>query len=219
MPALYQPTRADLRARVRFYIDEVSQANFADADLNYAINDAQQELATELAQLDEQYLVNPVPTTLQFAINVPSYALASDFQKMTRMQDSITGLPIDFTDLNGQDSGAFNTPPLVQSVAISAQATIVGNSVIFNPTPQQASQAVYWYVPIIQDLTGDTDVTSIPRQYVDMLAILAAIDCKIKDEDDTSDLRVKYNRRLDQLKRTARDRQQQNPKRVRRVAR
>ena len=64
----------------------------------------------------------------------------------------------------------------------------------------------------------DDDVTAIPRQFVDLLALQAAIDCYIKDEDDPSMLIAKYNRRLDQLKRTTRDRQQQSPKYVRRTS-
>ncbi len=226
MADFYYPTRLDVRNRVRFYIDEPIQANFKDSDINYAINDAQQTVATEIDQVDEKYRVTPTPTTINLEVNTQYYDLADDVWKLVRVQDQTSGLPIDFTDVNSQNDFFQNFPPLVNIYPFGGFACFIvggssagqaGGSLGFTPIPTDSSKSVlYWYVPVIQDLTDDTDTSAIPRQFVDMLAIQASIDCLIKDQSDTTQLERKYGRLLDQLKRTARDRQQQTPKYVRR---
>lgn len=227
MADTYFPTRQDVRNRVRFYIDEPVQANFLDVDINYAINDAQQFVATEIDQVDEKYRVNPTATTINLKVNTQYYDLALDFWKMTRIQDQQSGLPIDFTDVNSQNDFFQNFPPLINTYPFGGFSAFivggsslgqVGGSVGFTPTPTDSTKSIlYWYVPIIQDLTDDSDSSAIPRQFMDLLAIQAAIDCRIKDDADTAQLERKFNRLIDQLKRTARDRQQQTPKYVRRT--
>jgi hypothetical protein len=221
------PTRADIRQRVRFYIDEPVQANFLDSDINYAINDVQQDVATEIDQVDEKYRVSPTPTQIDLVVNQQYYDLADDVWKVVRVQDMTSGLPIDFTDVNSQNDFFQNFPPLVNVYPFGGFSCFIvggnsqdqsGGSLGFTPIPTDSTKSVqYWYVPIIQDMDDDEDTSAIPRQFVDMLAIQAAIDCLIKDQADTTQLERKYARRLDQLKRTARNRQQQTPKYVRRT--
>lgn len=220
MPAVVFPTLAQVRTRVRFFIDEPIQANFQDSDLNWAINDAQQELATEVSQVDEQYFVATAPTVITTVAGQRFYPLATDFWKMTRLEDANTGLRLEFKEFADMDNFFKNAiPPLVSINNAGYAASIVGNSVALTPQPSASGiQANYWYVPILQDMTSDTDVSVVPRQFIDLLAMLAAIDAKIKDEDDTAALERKYNRRFNQLVRTTRDRQQQNPRGVTRVS-
>lgn len=227
MADLVFPTRLDLRKRVRFYIDEPVQANFLDTDINYALNECQQTVATEIDQVDENYRVSPTPTTISLKVNTQFYDLAADFWKMTRLQDGQTGLPIDFTDVNSQNDFFQNFPPLITTYPFGGFSAFIlggnsqgqaGGSLGVTPIPTDATKTLkYWYVPIIQDMTDDTDSTSIPRQFMDLLAIQASIDCRIKDDADTAQLERKYSRMIDQLKRTTRDRQQQTPKYVRRT--
>lgn len=213
------PTLAQIRSRVRFYIDEPSQANFLDSDINWAINDMQQFVATEINQVDEKYFVSTTPTSITLVAQQQFYPLANDFWKMTRLEDQSTGLMIPFTEIDSQNN-FFQTPipPLVSITEAGYAAMIVGNSVGFTPMPTSASQTVdYYYVPILPDLGSDSSTSQIPRQFIDLLAIQAAIDCFIKDEQDTRQLEGRYTTRMNQLVRTTRNRQQQNPKKVRRV--
>lgn len=213
------PTLKKIRQRTRFFIDEPVQANFTDSDLNYAINEAQQFVATEISQVDEQYFVSTTPTLITLQQNIQYYNLAPDFWKMTRLEDVQTGLPIAFTDINSQNQNIVSSvPPLVSSNSAGFSAMIVGNSLGFTPVPTQSGlQARYWYVPVLKDLTSDQSTSQIPRMFIDLVAIQAAIDAMIKDENDTSPLERAYNRKFSQLTRVARDRQQQSPKHVRRV--
>lgn len=227
MADLYIPTLLDIRNRVRFFVDEPVQANFKDIDINYAINDAQQDVSLEITQTGEKYFVNPTPTTINLKTNVQYYDLATDFWKAVRVQDQTSGLPIDFTDVNSQNDFFQNFPPLVNVYPFGGFSCFIlggdsigqaGGSIGFTPTPTDSTKSVlYWYVPVLQDMDNDSDESAFPRQFVDLLAIQAAIDCLIKDQADTAQLERKYSRRMDQLKRTVRDRQQQTPKYVRRT--
>lgn len=214
------PTLLQVRKRVRFYIDEPVAANYTDSDLNDAINDAQQEVATEISLVDEQYFVNPAPTIVTTVTNQRFYTLLDDVWKIIRLEDVSTGLRLEFSSFSNQDNFFVNSiPPLVSINQIGYSASIVGNSLAITPTPSSSGiQAQYWYVPLLPDMTSDNAVSSIPRPFLDLLAIQAAIDAKIKDEDDTSALERKYSRKFNQLVRGTRDRQQQNPKTVTRVA-
>lgn len=213
------PTKKKIRSRVRFFIDEPVQANFLDSDLDYAINEAQQFVATEISKVDEQYFVNTTPTVLTLQANTQYYQLADDFWKMTRLEDVNTGLPIPFTDIDSQNQNVQTVvPPLVSSTSAGYSAMIVGNSLGFSPPPSQTGlQARYWYVPILDDMVSDSDQSAIPRMFLDLLAIQAAIDAMIKDENDTAQLERLYQRKFNQLVTATRNRQQQNPKHVRRV--
>lgn len=215
------PTLAQIRQRVRFYIDEPTQANFTDSDLNWAINDAQQEVATEISLVDERYFVATAPTIITTVAGQGAYPLASDFWKLIRLEDVNTGLRLELSnfsdDNNFMNSGII--PPLVQGNSVGYTPSIVGNSLMLRPTPFSAGTTMqYWYVPVLPSMQLDADVSVMPPQFIDLLAMQAGIDAKIKDEDDTAALERKYSRRFNQLVRGTRDRQQQNPKKVTRIS-
>lgn len=217
---LMNPTLLQLRQRVRRFIDEPVQANFTDSDINWAINTAQQEVATEISLVNEKYFVNTTPTVITSVGGSRFYPLATDFWKMVRVEDGTTGLRLEFGDFADQNSFfADAVPSLVAQNQIGYRISIVGNSLAMDPTPSTSGiTANYWYVPVLPMMENDSDTSSIPPMFVDLLAIQAAIDMFIGDEADTSSLERKYNRRFNQLVRSARDRQQQSPKTVSRIA-
>lgn len=220
MPTLVTPTLLQIRTRVRMFLQEPQQANYADSDINWAINQAQQEVATEISLVDEKYFVATTPTIITSVANQRFYPLATDFWKMTRLEDATTGLRLEFADFAQQNNFfADAVPPLVASNQIGYGMSIVGNSLAITPTPTTSGvSAQYWYVPVLQDMTSDTDSSVMPIMFIDLLAIQAAIDMLIGDEDDTVALERKYARRFNQLVRATRDRQQQSPKMVSRTA-
>lgn len=218
MSTFTNPTLANIRQRVRFYIDEPVQANFTDSDLNYAINDAQQYVANEITQVDENYMVSSTPTIINILANQQYYALPLDFNKCVRVVDTTTGISIPFSDINSQNVVVPQVLPNVAYGGVGFNAIIVGNSIGFTPIPTSNTfTPVFYYVPNVPDLVADTDVSIIPRNFIDLVAIQASIDARIKDEDDTSALERKYDRLIKQLTRTARNRQQSTPKKVQRV--
>lgn len=220
MPSVVNPTLLQIRQRVRMFIDEPQQANFTDANLNWAINAAQQEVATEISLVDEQYFVATTPTIITAVAGQRFYPLATDLWKIVRLEDVNTGLKIPITSFNQQENYYGGPiPPLVNIGQAGYTAAIVGNSLAFTPTPGASGiTSQYWFVPVLPDMTSDSDTSQIPRAFIDLLAIQAAMDAMIEDEADTGPLERKYNRRFNQLVRGTRDRQQQDPRSVSRVS-
>lgn len=220
MSALVTPTLLQIRTRVRRFIDEPQAATYSDSDINWAINTAQQEVATEISLVDEKYFVNTTPTVISSVAGTRFYVMPSDFWKVTRIEDVTTGLRLEFTDFAAQNNFyADSVPPLVAPNQIGYGLSIVGNSIAITPTPSVTGiQAQYWYVPVLPDMQADGDTSQVPTMFIDLLALQAAIDMLISDEDDTSGLERKYARRFNQLVRASRDRQQQSPKHVTRTS-
>lgn len=214
------PTLLQSRTRVRMFLEEPQQANYADSDINFAINVAQQEVATEISLVDEKYFIDTTPSVITSIAGQRFYPLATDFWKMTRAEDLTTGLRMEFAEFSDQNNFfADSVPPLVAQNQIGFSLSIMGNSLAINPTPSVSGVGInYWYVPILPDMVNDSDTSQIPPMFMDLLAIQAAIDMLISDEDDTTALERKYARRFNQLVRATRDRQQQNPKTVSRMA-
>lgn len=219
---VYVPTLNDMVARVRTFVDEASQANYTNTEIIYAINAAQQFLATEITQVDELYFVNPVPTTITPAGTpiAERYQLASDFFKMIRMEVAINQQMVPFINFNEKVNNYSGIPPIVNSLGSGdgTRAYIIGSDYVgFTPPPTDPTvQFQYWYAPIVPDLVAGTDTSILPRPFVDFLPQMAAVDMFIKDEDQATTLEGKIGQQLEQIKRAARDRQQQNPKYVRR---
>lgn len=215
--AIFTPTLAYLRSRTRFYIDEPVQANFKDTDINASINESQQDVIAEIVQVDEEYFVNGTPTTIQMDGVSERFSLAADFYKMVRLEYQNTGQRIPFFTFREKNSYGENIVPFsnVGAFGTMTQAYILGSFVGFNPLQTDPTVVVqYWYAPIAPDMVSDSDTTIIPRLWTELLAIQAAIDCRIKDEDDTTALERKYTAKLTRLIKNARQRQQQNPKHV-----
>lgn len=212
-------TRADLRSRVRFFIDEPQQQNFTDADINAALNVAQLQVQLEMNQANEDYFVSPVPTPITLQSGTDTYPLAEDCLNIVRVEDANTGLPILPVDINEKmPTGTLNSFPTLAG-AVSMNWYLVGDSIGFTPPPTGTSLVNYWYVPVVPDMASDTAVPQIPAPYRDMIAVRAAIDSFIKDEADITNLNALWMEYLSRLKRTIKSRNLMAPKHVRRTSR
>ena len=218
-------TLAQLRARTRFYIDEPSQQNFADSDINNALNIAQQEISREIIQVNEDFFVG-TPVTVATVGGQELYPMHVDSDgqcdviKIKRLERQDTGEVLPAVDQNEKSIYGQNVPPLVNTAGAGAGLSwyLLGNSIGFTPIPTGASiNLQYYYVPRLSDMATDASISAIPVEFHDIMAIRAGIDCQIKDEADTSQLENRWRERIDQLKRAARDRQVQEPKHVRRT--
>lgn len=219
-------TLAQLRARTRFFIDEPTQQNFADADINISLNVAQQEVAREIIQVNEDFFIGaPVAVNTSSGVDLyPLHVNALDGQcdviKLKRLERIDTGEVIPAIDQNEKSIYGQNVPPLVNTAGAGSGVSfyLLGNSIGLTPIPfGQSIPLQYYYVPRLGDMVNDTDTSQIPVEFHELMAIRAGIDCQIKDEADTSQLENRWRERIDQLKRAARDRQIEEPKHVRRT--
>lgn len=78
-------TLAQLRSRVRYFLDEASAVAWADAELNQYINDAEQWLWSELCKRDDSFGLRESTTTLvqaQTDYNYPSDILGRNIRAL-----------------------------------------------------------------------------------------------------------------------------------------
>jgi hypothetical protein len=217
-------TLLQLRSRVRFFIDEATQKNFTDGDINYAINRGQENVVKEIQHLYEDFFekpvaLNPNATPPGTVPGVELYTLPTDFLKFKRIERTDTGETIPPIDLNEKSTFGNAIPALVNMAGAGSGLSyyVSGNNVGFTPVSTDYIPITMTYVYRPADLVNDGDVSEIPAEWHDMMAVSAARDCVIKDEGDTTPYDTLWNNYLGSLMRTLRQRQIQDPKRVRRV--
>lgn len=216
-------TRGDIRGRVRFFIDEPTAKNWSDSDLNNAINRAQEKVAQEITHIYEDYFIkiadlNPGGNPPGTIINQEFYTLPSDFLKFKRIERTDYGQAVPPIDINEKTINGTSVPPLVPlgGGGIAIAYFVLGNSVGFAPIPQSQIPIRLYYNYRLADLVNDTDVSDIPADWHDLMSYRAAIDAFVKDEADPSAMWQMWNEGIDRMHRTLRNRQTQEPRRVRR---
>jgi hypothetical protein len=214
-------TLQDLISRVRFYIDEPTAQNYTDAQITLAINFAQQVVAEEIVHEYEDYFevqaqLNPTGTPPGTIAGTEFYNLPTDFLKFKRIERTDTFEPIRPIDQNEKLYGPYGIGGPTQGTPMYYYVT--GNSVAFNPIPESAIPILMTYIQRLSDMVTTADVSAIPAEHHDLMAIRASIDMFINGEQDTSQLMSIWEEGLNRLTRTMRQRQVQEPKMVRRAA-
>lgn len=215
-------TRAEMRGRVRFFVDEPVQGNFQDSDINIALNIAQGLVQLEITQANPDYFNSPTPTTITLAGGQETYSLhldtngVCDVLRIKRVEDVSTGYSIMPLDQNEKimNTGIISPGP---ASGTPTNFYLIGNYIGFTPKPASTGSVNYWFVPMLPDMASDTDVSQIPRLLHDMLPVKAAIDSFVKDQESITELQSLWNQYMDLLRRTVRDRQTMAPRSVRRV--
>lgn len=213
--------RLEMRNRVRYFIDEPTQQNFSDADINAALNNAQLQVQLEIVRANPTYLVSATPTTISLVPGTAAYALHADVNgecdvlNITRVEMKDSGLPVEPMDQNEKALAGTGLVPL--GVTSGYGFYLLGNSITFDPVPQQTATVYYWFNQLLADLANDTDRCQLPRGLHDMVPVRAAKDSFIKDEADTSQLDRLWNEYMDRLRRTVGTRQTMAPRHVQRT--
>jgi hypothetical protein len=189
-------TLTQLIGRVRFFIDEPSSQNFTDADITYSLNRGQEEVVKEIVHENQDYFETFTDINLVAGTDTNEVLSAIDINEKVVSTASISSLI-----LSSQPTGWY----------------FLGGQIGFSPVPVAPLAVRLFYVPFLAELVNGSDVSPIPQDYHDMMAISAAIDMFTKDQEDTSALQAKWDVLLNRLQRTLRDRQIQEPKHVRRV--
>jgi hypothetical protein len=215
-------TLADMITATRDWIDEPTPQNFTDALITRFLNDAQQIVAAEIVHEYEDYFeiqadLNPSNTPPGTVVGQELYVLPTDFLKFKRIERSDTGETLPALDLNEKVSiGGGLVPLTIGGVSLSYYVT--GNNVGFTPTPTAAIPIRMTYIQRLTDLAVSTDISPIPSEHHHLLPIWAAIGCFVKDESDITNFQTLWQEGLDRIRRTLRQRQIQQPKKVRRVS-
>lgn len=205
-------TRGEIRALMSSWLDDVNQTYFTPAQQNVWINLAQRQVQQMLLQAGENFYMRPVETIL--VTDQADYVLPADFMVEHRIEIIISGtgpnenrqplLPI---TTNQQDLVSIAT-------GVPSNYYIKKDRITISPTPQQSYVMRLYYSPRVTDLVNDADTPDVPEQFMEFVAILAALDGFIKDDRSSENLMAKKLPYEMLLKQMAEDRLQDQPRSV-----
>lgn len=194
------------------WLDDPSQTYFTAAQCNVWINLAQRHVQQMLLQAGENWYMRPVETTL--VEDQYDYVLPSDFLVEHRIEIVISGSGV-----------TENRQPLLpittnQQDLVSVAAGVPSNYFIkkdritISPAPQQSYTMRLYYSPRVADLGNDADTPDVPEQFMEFVAVLAALDGFIKDDRASENLMAKKLQYETLIKQMAEDRLQDQPRMV-----
>lgn len=173
-----------LRERVRQRADMVRSQFVTDAELTGYINAAAFELDDILIASNEDY--RTVSITIQITTSpIPISAISSSFYKIRGVDYSLGGEWLPIRAYNFQERGRYITSfrrPYVADV----QYQLIGDQ--FYILPEDSAPGIYriWYVPLLTELSADTDTLKGHNGWEEYVVTDAAIRCLQKEESDTT---------------------------------
>jgi hypothetical protein len=189
----------ELRLRAQQRADRVNSQFVQLPEWNFFINQAYYELYDLLITVYEDYYVAPrllIPTTGAQSYDLPdgaNYSAAPALYKLFGVDcglDTSTNAFVTLKKFDFIERNRYVYPQLTSNLLglFSMRYRLVGNKIMFIPTPSGAQYMGLWYFPRLTTLLKDTDVMdSISgwSQYVIIRAAKYALD---KEESDTSKL-------------------------------
>lgn len=164
------------------YLDEVTQADWTDTQVNREINASYMEMFTAVVTVFEDYY--SVKARTATVTDQQEYALPSDFYKIRRVE------------VNYAPSNAAANPYRVKPVSLDQILRdlgntyeginmarnpcyyIRGNNIGLIPIPTDGGSTAFtlWYIKVISELSEDTDAINIPfpDRYGPLIALGAA---------------------------------------------
>lgn len=157
-------TLANLRSNVRMYLDEVSEADWTDSQINSQINYKYMEMYTAVIETFEDYYRTKVTTNL--VSGQTEYALPSDFFKLKRLEIKYT---------NDQDERRAATKVDFQQIPYSTDTTYYDSTyrpvydfsgsyikILPQPSENVPDGILMYYIKQISELSSDSSAIDIP---------------------------------------------------------
>lgn len=206
-----------LRTDVRHYLDESTQADWKDTDLNRIINKYYHKVVTAVMTTFENYYMTEA--TADTVADQQEYALPSDFFKLRRVEINYDidtnnsswsrGLPMDMDEVRHNLSNEnFGVGTLT-----SPRYYVQGNVFGFLPIPDKnGNEAIkIWYIKYVSDLSSDTSTIDIPYpdRYYDIITKYAAAEALRKGQQEPIEakrLRDEAKDDLEEMRRELEDR-------------
>lgn len=204
----------DLQQLVLSWVDDLSAGYFTIPQISRFINNAQLEVQKQLIQSGQNWYQKCVETATVY--NQNSYVLPADFLKVDHMT-IVTG--------NAGQGGNEMKHPIFHSTHAEADQVnytlscprtfyLAKNCIVFAPYPDKVYLLRMDYDYLVADMVFQTDTPDIPRQYQEYIAVLASIDCFLKDQRDPSPFFSKKQYYEDMMKKDAQDRMVDRPRMI-----
>lgn len=194
-------TLSELRSLVSFYVDDLQQTYFTPTQLDLFLNKALREVQKYIIGAGQDYFQKCVYTTLvSYPTPQTNYVLPEDFLKLNRLEVVVSGtapnenvVPVSPITLNQKDL-------IYSSTGTPSCYYFKNNRLVLLPAPNLPQTLRLWYVYLVPEMQNDFDVPDCPETYQEMIAILAAVDCFIKDDRDPSNLLAKKDEYIQRMK-------------------
>lgn len=205
-------TFLELQQLTSYWLDDLNFGYFTQTQVKRWLNNAQQEAQKILIQSSENWFLDCVTTTC--VANQPNYALPDDFLKLNRLQ--VVENPGTSSEDRTQIFGVVLSQDklLTQSPAFPAAYYLKSNQLILVPVPDSTYTLRMDYTFRLADMVLDGDVSDIPEQYHEYIALLAAISGFLKDDRNPSSLLAKKQWYEELFKRDSEDRKVDAPREV-----
>lgn len=218
-------TLLTIRNDVRHYLDESTQADWLDADLNRIINKNYHRVVTSVIDVFEDYYLTEA--TADIVADQQEYALPSDFYKMRRVEinydiDSSNSsfsrcLPMNIDQVRYNLGNANIGVKILRNPSYYIQGDLIG----FIPIPTTAGDEAIkiWYIKQKTDLVEDTDTIDIPYpdRYFGIISKATAAESLRKGQQETVEgerLEMEAQNDLERMKRELEDRVAEEAKRT-----
>lgn len=209
-------TLGNAKDKVTYYVDDLNKGYFTDVQLNRFINDAQFEVQKLLLQSGNNWYLTV--STTPIVASQAEYVLPSDFLHLHRLvvvtqnlnlSTEVNNLVFPITT-NQQDIYPFS-PGSVQAYYLKKSRLVL---VPFPDSSQASYYLKLFYSYRVATLVLDADNVDVPDEYCELVPIMAAIDCYIKDGRDASLLMAKKLYYEDMMKKEAEQRRQDMSRQV-----
>lgn len=211
-------TRDDLKEYVLQLLSAkgpgITDTFFDDTWMIPALNRAQEEVQKFLIMAGELYYLKTVETPT--VMNQSDYIWPTDLLKIHSFEIVMSG-----TGVN-ENKNAITPMTLNQKFNFGPQTGTPVNYVMKQdrftlfPTPDTANQTLrLFYSYKIVDLTSGSQSPDIPEEYHKYVGVYAAVEGKVKDDSDPTNLLTMKNDFENRMKQMQMDRQYQTPRRVR----
>lgn len=205
-------TFLEMQTLVSTWLDDVDQTYFTATQIKLWLNNAQKEAQKLVEQAFEGHFIKCVETTTVIAQR--EYELPSDFKRLHRLELVISGST--FITQSVQPLVKI-TPNQQDAIARSGIPTVYyfkGTQLILLPVPDSAKTLRMEYTYRLADLSLDADVSEVPKEYHELMPILATIDGLIRDGRDIAPMMAKKAEIEVAIKRDAEERNVDAPRAI-----
>lgn len=172
-------TLANLRTKTRTYLDEVTQADFKDTEVDTAINEFYMKTVSSVIIVYEDYYSVKYQTAS--VADQQEYSLPTDFWKMRRVEVNYypnntnstpnRALPISIDEIRGRLSNTNVSNSPYRNPVYYLRGDLIG----FIPIPAESGSEMItiWYIKFISEMANASDEVNIP--YPDRFAPAIAL--------------------------------------------
>lgn len=183
-------TLTELRAYVSYLVDDLDQTYFTPVQLNRFLNEGLRQCQKKLIQSGNNWYLRRATRSL--VANQQDYKLPCDFLKLNRIEivtnPGINETSYSLSSITTNQQGGF---------AKYSQNPVVffleKDLLMLVPIPQLVNTMRLYYTYRVEEMVLDADEPDAPIEYHDYIALLAALECFIKDGRDASLLLAKKN--------------------------